>query len=162
MISTRRATVADLPAVHQLIRESFSAMKEHSCFGADFWERGAQGLIESELSEQEFEGVYFGRGSNHFWVAVRSSDAAVVGCVGLKAESSSKAAELVRMAVSESQRSQGVGAVLMQTLLAYAKSNGVAKVHLTTGNPRSAQFYKKHGFELYNRWLFIYMERVVV
>ena len=162
-VKVRCATVNDLPAVHQLIRESFAAMAEHSCFGADFWARGADELISKELNATEFENEYFRKGpGTHFWVATSSSEG-VVGCIGLKHSSpESNEAELVRMAVSANVRSCGVGSVLMNQLLTHARSTpAISKIHLTTGNPRSAIFYQKHGFVLYDRILFKYMEKLI-
>lgn len=160
-VTVRKAGVSDLPAIHQLIRESFAAMVEHSYLcGEAFWARMAQSMIDTELSEREFETIYFSN-SNFFWVA--ESDGNVVGCVGVKhSNPPGPSAELVRMAVSPSCRSSGIGGVLIQSLIDYCSANeSLSKIVLTTGNPRSVRFYEKHGFIRYNRVLFFYMERAL-
>lgn len=129
-VIVRLATTADLPAIHGLIRASFDAMTEHSCLslpyvlGTDFWRKAADGLIDKELREVEFAALYVTQGRNRFWVAVQpGGTATVVGCVGLKFSGvgGGSTAELVRMAVEPGLRGGGVGGVLMEVLVGYAK-----------------------------------------
>jgi len=164
-ISIREARLEDLPSVHQLIRDSFKAMYNHSYLPHSIWDNAASNMIDNELSSGQFIGTYFNKKDypdNCFWVAERigkTQPPLVLGCVGFKRKAeTSKDGELVRMAVDLNHRQQGVGSLLIQHLFEYSQSKcqGVDAIVLTTGNPDAAKFYKKHGFNLYNRFLFFY------
>ncbi len=164
VVRVRKATAADLPSIHNLIRQSFAAMIPHSCLPSSIWHNGAHKLVTSELDPKNFETAYFNDqvNGNYFLVAedtILDTDALeIVGCVGIKREDAEKnSMELVRMAVHEKCRGRGVGKSLFTELLNVCKSRqGVKSIFLVTGNPDSVKFYAKLGFEMSNRILFWY------
>lgn len=91
------------------------------------------------------------RGGRMF-VAVDESDA-VVGTIGISVsedDASKQIAELVRMSVLASERRRGIGKLLLETLLKYAREElRVSAVWLDTLdiNQAACALYEKHGFE---------------
>ncbi|AJT41369.1 GNAT family N-acetyltransferase [Psychromicrobium lacuslunae] len=82
-----------------------------------------------------------------FWTA---RDAGVLlGCGALK-ELSSQAAEIKSMRTSAAARNRGVGAAVLQTLLAEAKRRGYQNVFLETGSQEhfapARRLYQRAGF----------------
>lgn len=145
MTQIRKATAGDLPSIHGLIRESFSAMVDH--YGEEtrsLNEKLTQETIEVDLNEINFQAQYLDNPDCEIWVAV-SKDDVIVGCIGVK-KANDEESELVRMAVSSSQRNQGIGAKLIATLLAHCIDRKVKRVFLTTANPNSMRFYGREGF----------------
>jgi N-acetylglutamate synthase-like GNAT family acetyltransferase len=160
-INIRKANVNDLPFIHELIIESFEAMKEHSCFPVSFWRLSADKLIDNELHINNFNDIYFGSKfvDNCFWVAEKicNRDISIVGCVGLKRENikDNSIVELVRMSVTRKCRSKGIGTLLVNKLVEYCKERkDVKTIKFTTGNPLSAIFYQKNNFKVSNYRLF--------
>jgi len=166
-IIVRQASTEDLDAIHELIRQSFSAMKAHTYLWHSFWDSSAEKMIQGELSKENFHATYFANVSepdNCFWVAEKVAEKTVIGCVGLKRKGKSATeVELVRMSVNATARGQGVGSMLVHELCTHVKErlSGVEKIVLTTANPDSAKFYAHVGFNMYSRWLFTYGERPV-
>lgn len=158
MIIIRQASIADLPAIHDLIRESYSAMIPHSYLLPSFWIASAEKTISTDLSQLNFESNYINNNKpdNCFWVAEATDSKIVVGCVGLKRENKDnmKEGELVRMSVCKNQRGKGIGQLLIKNLVSYCSKVNINRVVFTTANPDSAKFYSKNGFILYNRFLF--------
>ena len=142
----RVAASADLPTIHSLIKDSFAALNDHTPpeFHARIQE-SAESLCKNELTEPKFHETYFTTYGTCFWVVEDVGNQEVLGCVAVK-RVSQDLAELVRMAVSPTCRSQGLGKLLIDELVSYCAANGVLQIFLTTGNPRSGAFYKKHGF----------------
>jgi N-acetylglutamate synthase-like GNAT family acetyltransferase len=169
-IHIRQATLADLPAIHDLLIQSFAAMGPHSILGTQFWINGAVKLNTTELSTDNFQSSYSMTNGNFFWVAETETAVddginapKVVGCIGLKNTNvSSNSAELVRMSVDASVRRQGVGRLLVSHLIDVARESGVKKVVFTTGNPESARFYEAMGFQVTNYWLYYYGVRLLM
>jgi ribosomal protein S18 acetylase RimI-like enzyme len=60
----------------------------------------------------------------------------------------SRCAELQNMGVSPDYRSQGIGSMLVQRCLKWAKTQGYQKVYVSAyfGNIEAIKFYKKNGF----------------
>ena len=60
----------------------------------------------------------------------------------------SRCAELQNMGVSLDYRSKGIGSMLIQKCLEWAKSKGYKKVYVSAyfGNLEAIKFYKKNGF----------------
>jgi len=142
--AVRGATPDDLPAVHGLIRESFAALLAHMPGQREALEAAAEGAIaDGDISVARFEGEFLARRSAGFWVAEHKDDG-VIGCIGLKPDGED--AELVRMAVASAARGQRIGSRLVAALVEFARAAGVAGVHLTTGNPDAARFYRREGF----------------
>lgn len=165
-VAVRKATVEDLPAIHDLIVQSFEAMVPHSWFlwfFPNYWRDAANGLITTELSKENFENVYFTNG-NFFWVAEaidKPQPFKVIGCIGIKildvpnnGENIPKTAELVRMSVDSSYRGGGVGKYLLNHLLAHAKAQNVKRIVLDTANPESVKFYSRCGFTIIPHWMY--------
>jgi len=142
----RTATSNDLTTVHALIKDSFAALNDHTPpeFHARIKE-SAESLCKNELTEPKFSETYFSSYGTCFWVVEDVDKKAVMGCVAVKRVSQDMA-ELVRMAVAPACRSQGLGKLLIDELVAYCARTGVLQIFLTTGNPRSGAFYAKHGF----------------
>ena len=123
--SVRLATQDDLPAIQQLIVESFRAMGEvypHEELIQMFDEAVAKIQTDGDISDKDFASVYNISKEKKMWVI--ESDDKVCGCVGLK-KLSHDDAELVRMAISPSARGQGQGTKLISNLFAYASELGV-------------------------------------
>lgn len=61
-------------------------------------------------------------------------------------------AELENICVSEAERNQGVGALLVEALLEWCKQNGATHIMVDAYAPnlRAIQFYKAQGFEPYS------------
>jgi ribosomal protein S18 acetylase RimI-like enzyme len=66
-----------------------------------------------------------------------------------------KRAELENICVSEKERSQGVGALLVDALFEWSKRNGATHVMVDAYAPnfRAIQFYEKQGFKPYSNVL---------
>lgn len=94
---------------------------------------------EGLLLPRAVEEVY--RNFREFVVA--EHDGRIVGCAGLRLYSS-VLGEIVGLAVSEESHGQGVGRLMIETLLAQAKSLGLKKVIALTLQPA---FFYKLGFE---------------
>jgi ribosomal protein S18 acetylase RimI-like enzyme len=60
----------------------------------------------------------------------------------------SRCAELQNMGVSPDYRSQGIGSMLVQKCLEWAKTKGYQKMYVSAyfGNKDAIKFYKKNGF----------------
>lgn len=144
--AVRRAVISDLPAIHQLIKDSFNALNDY--VPPEMHPRiikAAESLCETELSPADFEKTYFSSVGTTFLVVEETACAEVHGCMAVK-RITHDMAELVRMAVSPSKRSQGLGQLLINELVRYCAETGAIQIFLTTGNPRSGTFYAKHGF----------------
>jgi amino-acid N-acetyltransferase len=99
-----------------------------------------QGFAEQGLLlPRSVEEVY--RNFREFVVA--EHDGRIAGCAGLRLYSS-ELAEIVGLAVSEESHGRGVGRLMIEALLAQAKSLGIKKVIALTLQPN---FFYKLGFE---------------
>ena len=94
-----------------------------------------QGLLLPRAVEE----VY--RNFREFVVA--EHDGRIAGCAGLRLYSS-ELGEIVGLAVSEESHGRGVGRLMVETLLAQAKSLGLQRVIALTLQP---EFFYKLGFE---------------
>jgi amino-acid N-acetyltransferase len=74
---------------------------------------------------------------------VAEHDGRIAGCAGLRLYSSDLG-EIVGLAVSEESHGRGVGRLMVETLLAQAKSLGLQRVIALTLQPA---FFHKLGFE---------------
>ena len=120
----RRAGELDLDAIMLI---------ETATFENDAWSREA---MASELASQH----------TYYLVAER---AGVEGYAGLFAPQRSLQADIQTIAVGESARRQGLGRVLMQSLIAEARERGAAEVFLDVraDNPGATALYESLGFE---------------
>ena len=84
-----------------------------------------------------------------FWSA-RGEDGGLLGCTALK-ELSPQDGELKSMRTATAARGRGVGAALLQHVLAAADARGYRTVHLETGTEDyfapARRLYERHGFE---------------
>ena len=88
---------------------------------------------------------------NSYCLIAEDTDKAVGYLVASSKEISyrkSKCAELQNMGVSPDYRSQGIGSMLIQKCLEWAKEQGYQKVYVNAyfGNIDAIKFYKKNGF----------------
>jgi N-acetylglutamate synthase-like GNAT family acetyltransferase len=152
MSAIRSATVADLPRIVDLIRQSFAAMAEH--YGNPsfnhVWTQAVEEAEKEDINAEQFLLTYFSSPGSSFWV-VEDQTSGVVACAGLKRKSSDEA-ELVRMSVDSSSRGRGTGSILMRHILAHCKAHKLSRVLMTTGNPLSQGFYEKCGFSTVKTW----------
>ena len=117
-VQVREALPTDVEDMHALL-ESFAQ----------------QGLLLPRAVEE----VY--RNFREFVVA--EHDGRIAGCAGLRLYSSDLG-EIIGLAVSEESHGRGVGRLMIETLLAQAKSLGLQKVIALTLQPG---FFHKLGFE---------------
>ncbi len=90
--------------------------------------------------------------SDHFWVVVDEHDR-VFGTVGLL-YSSDREGEVMRMYVDPTQHRKGLGSLLLNTLIDFARVEGYQRLFLTTlmSNRRAIAFYQQHGFDVPERY----------
>ena len=120
----RRANADDLNAIMLI---------ETAVFENDAWSAEA---MASELQSRH----------TYYLVAER---AGVEGYAGLFAPVGSEQADIQTIAVGESARREGLGRVLMQTLIAEARERGASEVFLDVraDNPGARSLYDSLGFE---------------
>lgn len=124
----RHALAADIDDIMQL---------ESSTFGADAW---SQRTMLSELQS----------GDCWYVVAFRPhTPEKIEGYAGLQAAKGAEAAEIQTIAVSTESRREGLGRVLMRTLINEAMKRGADEVFLEVraDNPAAQNLYLSLGFE---------------
>jgi ribosomal protein S18 acetylase RimI-like enzyme len=89
--------------------------------------------------------------SDSYCLIAEDNDKAIGYLVASSKETSyrkSKCAELQNMGVSFDYRSKGIGSMLVQKCLEWAKSKDYQKVYVSAyfGNTEAIRFYKKNGF----------------
>lgn len=166
----RKANIADIPFVANLIGHSFLAIADsitdpgQRARADEKLRQTADDLIKNEISESAFMKTYFeGEPLKSLWVFYQegegeregegggsSNNGGVLGCIGIKPHQDRQGAELIRMSVLPSLRGKRIGEKLVQHCLSYCKDFGIERVYLTTANMRAASFYKKHGFHTYS------------
>jgi len=122
----RPATASDLDAIDAI---------ERATFPTDAWSR--------ELIAAELAGAH-----THYLVAVDDADA-VIGYAGLLAPRGSGQGDIQTIAVAEPARRQGIGAALLDALLAEARAREALEVFLEVraDNPGAEALYASRGFE---------------
>ncbi|MEM9346472.1 MAG: GNAT family N-acetyltransferase [Planctomycetota bacterium] len=77
-------------------------------------------------------------------------DGDVVGTVGLVAQQGRDSVELIKMAVRDDARGQGVGSILMEAVIAQARQFGASQIWLETNTvlDQAVRLYKKFGFRV--------------
>jgi N6-L-threonylcarbamoyladenine synthase len=125
VIRLRRAATSDLDAIDAL---------EQATFPSDAWSRD---MLAAELAGEH----------GHYLVAVDDADA-VLGYAGLLAPRGSGQADVQTIAVAEQIRRQGIGAMLLDALLAEARARDAAEVFLEVraDNPGAEALYASRGF----------------
>ncbi|MGN6271627.1 MAG: ribosomal protein S18-alanine N-acetyltransferase [Protaetiibacter sp.] len=126
MMRLRHALASDLDAIDAL---------ERATFPSDAWSRE---MLAAELAGRH----------GYYLVAVDDADA-VLGYAGLLAPRGSGQADVQTIAVAESARRQGIGAALLDALLAEARARGAREVFLEVraDNPAAEALYASRGFE---------------
>ncbi|PZQ90519.1 MAG: bifunctional ribosomal protein alanine acetyltransferase/tRNA (adenosine(37)-N6)-threonylcarbamoyltransferase complex transferase subunit TsaD [Leifsonia xyli] len=121
----RPATASDLDAIDAL---------EHATFPSDAWSRA---MLEAELAGEH----------GHYLVAVDAADA-VLGYAGLLAPRGSGQGDIQTIAVAASARRRGIGAALLDALLAEAAARGAEEVFLEVraDNPGAEALYATRDF----------------
>lgn len=122
----RPATPTDLAAIDAL---------EQSTFPSDAWSRE---MIAAELASP-----------HGFYLAAVDDEATVIGYAGLLAPRGSGQGDIQTIAVAASARRQGIGAALLDALLAEAGSREANEVFLEVraDNPGAEALYVTRGFE---------------
>lgn len=127
MWQLRKADVGDLDAIMML---------ESTIFTTDAWSRRA---MRSELI-----------GTNGYYLVAFPPETpdTVDGYAGLFAPRGAPQGDIQTIAVAETARRQGLGRVLVQTLVAEARDRGVREVFLEvrTDNPGAQALYESLGF----------------
>jgi arginine/ornithine N-succinyltransferase beta subunit len=84
--AVRRGTVADLPYVHGLIKDSFAAMNDHYTDPKmqEMMASAAVAACEADLSANDFEKTYFSSYGTYFWVVEDMESGGVYGCCAIK------------------------------------------------------------------------------
>lgn len=123
--SLRRAVPSDLDAIDAL---------EQATFPTDAWSRD---LLAAELAGEH----------RHYLVAVDPADA-VLGYAGLLAPRGGGQGDIQTVAVAASARRRGIGAALVDALLAEASARGAREVFLEVraDNPGAEALYASRGF----------------
>jgi len=121
----RQMTVDDLPAVMEI---------ERSTFPFDAW---TEGMMRGELADQPR--------TRHYLVA--EADGRIVGYAGLAVAADQ--ADVQTIAVDERYRRRGIGAALLEALLAEAARRGATAVYLEVraDNAPAQAMYERFGFE---------------
>ncbi|MFT4029539.1 MAG: ribosomal protein S18-alanine N-acetyltransferase [Protaetiibacter sp.] len=124
-VRLRAAAASDLDAIEAL---------ERSSFPGDAWSRE---LLAAELTGEH----------RYYLVAVDDADA-VLGYAGLLAPRGGGQGDIQTIAVVESARRQGIGAALLDALLAEARARAVSEVFLEVraDNPGAEALYASRGF----------------
>ncbi|AYF97519.1 tRNA (adenosine(37)-N6)-threonylcarbamoyltransferase complex transferase subunit TsaD [Protaetiibacter intestinalis] len=122
----RPATASDLDAIDAL---------EHAIFPTDAWSRET---LAAELAGEH----------GHYLVAVDEADA-VLGYAGLLAPRGGGQGDIQTIAVAASARRRGIGAALLDALLAEARGRDAEEVFLEVraDNPGAEALYASRGFE---------------
>jgi len=121
----RAATLDDLDALDTL---------EHITFPSDAWSRE---MIAAELA-----------GPHGHYLAAVDDRGEVIGYAGLLAPAGSGQADIQTIAVAEPSRRQGIGAALLDALLAEAREREAGEVFLEVraDNPAAESLYVTRGF----------------
>ena len=90
---------------------------------------------------------YLGEPGSHFWVA--ELEGKVTGMVGLQRRSDQEG-ELRRMSVASSDRRQGIGGKLLDTVERFSRQQGYDRISLSTVTQLqpAIAMYRKNGFVL--------------
>ena len=151
--SVRVAVLTDMPKIHNLISDSFAAMKKFVDPDVSY-ENEVKSLIEKgDLNTTNFENAYLKPPNCNYWVLEHPDTMEVCGCVALT-QLNPDEAELKRMSVSPSYRGQNFGGTLISNLLKFAEMKGFQRIILTTANPDAMRFYLKHQFVVYQSFEF--------
>lgn len=127
----RRCTKEDVMSVYQLISE----------------------LKDTQFNFDIFKNVYYSKLSdtkNYYAVAVEEDN--VIGFISLvidyQLHHADKVGTIEELIVSSESRSQGVGKLLLNYAVCYAKENSCDVIELTSGFSRTDahRFYEKNGF----------------
>lgn len=132
-VRTRLHLVSPASANEVMLREAVPTDVEEMHALLDSFAK--QGLLLPRAVEE----VY--RNFREFMVA--EHDGRIAGCAGLRLYSS-ELGEIVGLAVSEESHGRGVGRLMIEALLAQAKSLGLKKVIALTLQP---EFFSRLGFE---------------
>lgn len=134
----RQASSTDIPQLCVLLNSLFTQEAE---FSPDT-ERQAIGL----------GAIIEGDGIGDILVAVEAGE--IIGMVNLLYTIStalgSRVAILEDMIIAPAYRGLGMGSILLEQAIDFAKNKGCKRITLLTDsdNERAQQFYQKHGFEL--------------
>ena len=125
----RIATEADLEQIMQI---------EKACFGNDSWSKSN---MKSELL------------ATHTTYVVAEGSSSLIGFAGLSKLATSNSSDVQTIAVSDSHRGLGVGRLLMESLLAFAKEQNAKEVFLEVreDKPAPQSLYSSLGFKAIDR-----------
>ena len=125
----RIATEADLDQIMQI---------EKACFGNDSWSKSN---MKSELL------------ATHTTYVVSEESNSLIGFAGLSKLPTSTSSDVQTIAVSDSHRGLGVGRLLMESLLAFAKEQNAKEVFLEVreDKPAPQSLYSSLGFKAIDR-----------
>ncbi len=140
VISIRKASISDIPAVLELIADDqLGAVRENLKYPLPLVYRQAFERIESQSGNDIF---------------VAMSDNQIVGCMQLTLIAGLSRKGMTRLQietvrVSGTRRSKGIGRQMMKYAIDYAKTSGCGLVQLTTDTSRvdAHRFYKRLGFK---------------
>ena len=104
-------------------------------------------LESGDLSSYSALCSVFRKPKCEFWVLYDEDTSSVVGAVAVE-HKDSDTAELRRMCVAHDHRRQGLGSILVQQCLQFAREQGYKRVFLTTPtiNTGAIAMYEKNGF----------------
>lgn len=141
-ISIRKATEADMPAVHALIRELAEYEKE-----LDAVETTPDILVQDGFGERPYFGCF---------VAEHPQDGIVGMMLFFDAYSTWKGRMIYLddLVITEKYRRQGIGNLLMRALAAHGHEQGVALIRwqVLDWNEPAINMYKKIGAEIDPTW----------
>jgi ribosomal-protein-alanine N-acetyltransferase len=120
----RAMTMSDLPAILEL---------EHALFGEEAW---SEQMLAGELTQQPASRYYL----------VAQDAGAIAGYGGLLAAGTQ--ADILTLAVAADHWGRGIGAALLEALLAEAARRGCTEVFLEVrvDNARAQQLYRRYDF----------------
>ena len=137
-IKIRKAVSSDIADLAGLLRDLFS-IEEDFQFDEQKQRAGLLMLIESDCNEK----VLF----------VAEKDKRVIGMCSaqtlISTAEGGKAAMIEDMAVEKSARGNGIGRLIMDEIVSWAKENGITRLQLLAdkNNIRAISFYKKNDWK---------------
>lgn len=108
------------------------------------------GSIQASLNDPELEDIYLTYSKNKcaYFVIVRETDNKILGGAGVSCIMENSVCELKKMYLLPEGRGLGLGQILLDKVLSFAKKKGYKQCYLETlqSMDKTSRLYKKTGF----------------